>query len=143
MQPRPDELERDAQLVQQRLSLLRREGGELEQHRQVVGQLGVGHRQPGLGVASLQPDELEPALPAVAVGVVREVEGRAPVEVERQDVGGLELAERRVPQIREEAVEPRLAAGGPLELVLRRRELGARVLEQDRESCQAFTSASS
>ena len=46
VQPRADELERNAQVVQQRLALLGRERGELEQHRQVVGQLALGHRSP-------------------------------------------------------------------------------------------------
>ena len=62
------------------------ERGELENRRQVVGQLAAGQLEPGLPVAALEAEQCRAPLAAVAVPVVREVQGRALVEVEGRDV---------------------------------------------------------
>ena len=90
-----DQLERRAERREQLRPLVRPQRGELEHDREVVRQLGALEREAGLRVAALEPDELEAALPPVAVGVVREVEAAAPVEVERLDVRAAQLGERR------------------------------------------------
>src|SRR6187551_1949835 len=100
----PDELERRAERREQLCPLLRTQRRELEHHGQVVRKLRALERVAGLGVAPLQPHELEAALPTVAVGVVREMEPAAAIEVERLDVRPSQGGERR----RRDRVEHRL-----------------------------------
>src|SRR5262249_19731567 len=94
VQRRTNELERCAERREQRSPLLGLQRRELEHHREVVGELLAVEREPGLGIAPLEPDELEPTLPAVAVRVVGEMETAAAVEVERLYVGAPEVRER-------------------------------------------------
>ena len=87
VQREPQQLDRRAVLGQQRLAVAgRRERREREHDRQVVGQLGRLHGQPGGAVELLQAQQRHAALARVAVRVVGQVQARAAAQVERLDV---------------------------------------------------------
>ncbi len=91
MKSRADQLERHSVAIQERLALFGRQRSELEEHGQVVGELTRTELEAGFSVATLELDELEPSLPAIAVRMEGQVEGRATIEIERLDVCALRL----------------------------------------------------
>ena len=131
MEPPADELERGTEL-RQGLVPTRGERRELEQRGQIVGKLVLRKRQAGLGESPLQPHELQPALPPVAVGVIREIETRAPVEVEGGHVLVLQMAQRERAQRFDERRDAPVVRGLE-QLVAGCDERPVRVLEQHRE----------
>ena len=91
-QREPQQLEARPVLLQQRPAGVRvGDGGELEHHRQVVGQLAVGVDEEAAGpVALLEPPQHLAAAAGVAVGPVGQVERVLAGEVEHLDVAPLQ-----------------------------------------------------
>ncbi len=100
LQPRPVLVEQRGPRVVQR--------GELQQHRQEVGQFVLHQLPAGHPVTLLQRGQRLAAPAGVAVGVVGQVEAAAPLQVERLHVVGGQLAGAQLRGERQERGEMRL-----------------------------------
>ena len=121
----------------------RRQSRELEHQRQEVRQLVAGRLEPGAAVGLLELQQRQPALAAVAVHVVGEVEAALLGEVEGVDVEALQLGDRprRVPAAElVQALRPARPRAGAISTsrapAAASRSAAARVLEQQRGQLQ-------
>ena len=78
------------------------DGGELEHHREVVGQLLVADREAAGRVGLLEPQDRHPAVAGVPVGPVGQERARPALHVEDLDVVPLHVTDRGAVQVREE-----------------------------------------
>jgi hypothetical protein len=73
---------------------VRRRRGELAQHGEVIGQLSAGELEPGCPVGGGELEQRHAALAGVTAAVIGEVGAAPAAQVERLDVGLLEVPRR-------------------------------------------------